>query len=145
MTNRVPKPPASTRVSCGSRPGIRSPLFERDNPLNEVLEHEVLAETAATYARLLEKLDAALAALREFEARVDLPLLDDPRASGSGRREGSLAGRRPFGLASPAAPAAAASGNRSYGSVGPGRSMGRNFLRSSHTGSAASPPMTPET
>ena len=53
---------------------IRPPkaLAPRNNlpkdPLSASLEHEVLAEKAATYSRLVQKLEKALAALRDDES-----------------------------------------------------------------------------
>ena len=41
----------------------RDPL--KQDPLSAALEHEVLAEKAATYGRLVQKLEKALAKLRE--------------------------------------------------------------------------------
>lgn len=39
----------------------------KQDPLTASLEHEVLAEKAATYGRLVQKLEKALVQLREFE------------------------------------------------------------------------------
>lgn len=56
-----------------------------DDPLSAALEHEILAEKAGTYARLLKRLEEALAKLRAYEeAWVGLPLTADPRPSASG-------------------------------------------------------------
>lgn len=38
------------------------------DPLSAVLDHEILAEKAATYGRLLKRLEKALAALRDDDA-----------------------------------------------------------------------------
>lgn len=48
-------------------PKALAPRKVDDNPLNAALEHEVLAEKAATYGRLLARLEKSLKALREFE------------------------------------------------------------------------------
>lgn len=66
----------------------------KKDPLTAALEHEVLAEKAATYGRLLARLEKALEALREFErAHASAP----PAHGSAGARHKA---RRPFGLAS---------------------------------------------
>lgn len=44
-------------------PQALAPKPNTENPLNEVLEHEILAEKAGTYARLLKQLEKALVEL----------------------------------------------------------------------------------
>jgi len=83
-------------------PKALAPRKVDDNPLNAALEHEVLAEKAATYGRLLARLEKALKALREFEAGHDsISLTADPGPLDPGLREDGLTGRRAFALASP--------------------------------------------
>lgn len=45
----------------------------KQDPLTASLEHEVLAEKAATYGRLVQRLEKALKALREYEDALSSP------------------------------------------------------------------------
>lgn len=77
----------------------KDPLSE--DPLAAALEHEVLAEKAATYGRLVQKLEKALAALRAYEITHGISSLTaNPGPSDPGLHEGGLTGRRAFALAS---------------------------------------------
>lgn len=86
-------------------PKALAPEKGNDNPLNAALEHEILAEKAATYGRLLKRLEEALAELREAEAVEGVEAVDiahgDSSPSGLGPARARPNGRRPFGLASP--------------------------------------------
>jgi len=69
------------------------------DPLSASLEHEVLAEKAATYGRLVAKLEKALEALREFEENAgaknpECPL-EGREARPNGRRQVRARPRRP--------------------------------------------------
>lgn len=73
----------------------------KPDPLAASLEHEVLAEKAATYGRLVQKLEKALAALRAYEiARGISSLAANTGPLDPGLREGGLTGRRAAALAS---------------------------------------------
>ena len=45
------------------------PITRFQDPLSTALEHEILAEKAATLGRLLKRLDKILSQLQSFEAR----------------------------------------------------------------------------
>ena len=53
-------------------PQAFAPKSNSDNPLNAVLEHEILAEKAGTYARLLKQLEKALEKLATDESEETL-------------------------------------------------------------------------
>jgi hypothetical protein len=69
------------------------------NPVSASLEHEVLAEKAATYSRLVMKLEKALAQLREFEF-AHANFAPDSRGPARARPDGgaSMTGRPAGGL-----------------------------------------------
>jgi hypothetical protein len=55
-----------------SPPQVLAPKPNTDNPLNAALEHEILAEKAGTYARLVTLLEKALEKLAAEESEETL-------------------------------------------------------------------------
>lgn len=53
-------------------PQALAPKSNSDSPLNVALEHEIIAEKAGTYARLIQGLEKALAELAEEESEESL-------------------------------------------------------------------------
>ena len=80
-----------------------------DSPLNAALEHEILAEKAATYARLVKGLEDALAELRAFGSEAADGAFDSAHGH-SARKARGPARARPDGRASMACRASRGSG-----------------------------------
>lgn len=70
------------------------------DPHSAALEHEVLAEKAVTYARLVTKLERALGKLREFEEGAVAENTEPSEAKSNGRRPVRAPSRRPASLTS---------------------------------------------